>query len=159
MLKNNLKQIMEDRKLSQNGLAKKTGISRQVIINAVKNPFHVMDSNILTALLMELNMTLEEFGTLYTPKQYLDEMLKVIGFTTNNLDLLSRLVKEKTNFQLKYEPYSSNRTINFRIHKNSRIDFSGNVRAKSTWEGLVFEVIDFDLYPKKDGSFTKKTYC
>lgn len=147
MYRNNLKKLMIERNISNNKLAKETSISQQAISKIKNNEFHDISINVLTELLEYLDVTFDEFGTIYTRNECLQALLPDKGFTNKNLQLLESLISKNLQISCTYYPYSNNQSLNIYSKKLfKKFDFSGNFRVNTSLNGLTFEVIDFDLY-------------
>lgn len=147
MYKNNLKNLMSEKNISNHKLAKETSLSRQTISKIKNNEFHDISVNVLTELLEYFDMSFNEFGTIYSREECLQELILDKGFTSGNLDLLESLLSKNLHISCKYHPYSSKQCLN--IYSKGyfkKFSFSGNMRINTTLYGLTFEITDFDLY-------------
>lgn len=138
---------MSEKNISNHKLAKETAISRQTISKIKNNEFHDISVNVLTELLEYFDMSFNEFGTIYSREECLQELILDKGFTSGNLDLLESLLSKNLHISCKYHPYSSKQCLN--IYSKGyfkKFSFSGNMRINTTLYGLTFEITDFDLY-------------
>ncbi|MGN3394171.1 helix-turn-helix domain-containing protein [Enterococcus gallinarum] len=147
MYKNNLKNLMSEKNISNHKLAKETSLSRQTISKIKNNEFHDISVNVLTELLEYFDVSFDEFGTIYSREECLQALIPDRGFTSGNLDLLESLLSKNLHISCKYHPYSSKQCLN--IYSKGyfkKFSFSGNMRINTTLYGLTFEITDFDLY-------------
>lgn len=147
MYKNRLKELMLEKNISNQMLARETTISRQAITKIKHNAFHDISVNVLTELLEYFDVSFDDFGTIYTRQQCLQALLSNKGFNHKNLDLLESLFFENLRLSCNYLPYSSEHCLNIWSKGYfKKISFSGNMRINTSLYGLTFEITDFDLY-------------
>lgn len=150
MLKNYLKDIMKKRNISTSQLSNETGISRQTITKIKNNPFYNISGQTISELILFFNITFDDFLTPYTKEGYLIELLSSKSFTDNHLKLLNNIINYNLNFSCNFSAYSSHkRCLNFHSKGRKNLKFSGNIRLSIDSNGLIFNVVDFDLYDMK----------
>lgn len=147
MYKNKLKEIMIKRNVSNNQLASETSISHPTISNIKNNEFHNISVNVLTELLTYFDISFSEFGSVYSVNEFYRESLSNISFNDQNVKRLDSRIVKNVGIRCYYEPYFSNRNLNFYSKRYSKnYAFSGNIRINLRSTKLTFEIVDFYFY-------------
>ena len=149
---------MKEKNVSIHQLAKETGISRQTISNIKNNPFHNTSGHLLGRLALYFNVNLDEIVTPVSDYVYLEYLLNLKKFSDVNIQYLESLIFEKTNILCQFHVYASEESLNINsknIYK--KFAFSGNFRSEISFNGLTFNIIDFDFH-KKDSSYLFKDF-
>ncbi|WP_162921769.1 helix-turn-helix domain-containing protein, partial [Listeria costaricensis] len=139
MLKNKLKQILEETGISQSELSRKSGISRQGIKKIVDNPFHAISGHTLSELLMALKILFDDLCALYTKEEYLLEKLLNRVFSEKSLKLLTDILYQKTKLYFKFDYWASGQTL--RLSSKGYYEnysFSGYIRITTNLDNPTF---------------------
>ncbi|MEB7754907.1 helix-turn-helix domain-containing protein [Staphylococcus pseudoxylosus] len=155
--KNNLKELLFKKGMSQSTLAKKTQLDKGTIRKIINNEFHDMKLTTIRKLMDVLEVDWDELIISHEKGTYFWECLIPHSFNKKNIALLREKVYENdADLSFEIQPYSNDCKANLTLkNKKLNIIIDMNISVFWTERGITLTIVDFGMSNNKEISFKK----
>lgn len=152
IVKNNLKELLLKKEMSQSALAKKTQLDRGTIKKIINNEFHDMKMTTIRKLMDVLEVDWDELIISHEKVKYFWECLIPYSFNKKNIGLLREKVYENDlGLSFKIQTYGNDCNTNLTLeNKKLNIVIDMNMSVFWTERGITLTIVDFRVSNNKE---------